>query len=194
MTKIEQSEKLIQWADKKIDGLEFKVDGRKEIVAGSLDIALEHQKAIILLIAKEYYGAAFSLIRVIFETYVRSLWLNYCASDKELEKFKKNKLNKKFYELVEEVEKIEGYKSGTISKAKKAGWKAMNSFTHSGYTQVERRFGVSSIEPNYDAKEIEEAINFTNATGLLCCMEISFLTDNKSFSEELLEKIKEIKP
>jgi Family of unknown function (DUF6988) len=194
MTKIEQSEKLIQWADKKIDGLEFKVDGRKEIVAGSLDVALEHQKAIILLIAKEYYGSAFSLIRVIFETYVRSLWLNYCASDKDLEKFKKNKLNKKFYQLVEEVEKIEGYKGGTISKAKKAGWKAMNSFTHSGYTQVERRFGASSIEPNYDTEEIDEAINFTNATGLLCCMEISFLTGNESFSKELLEKIKEINP
>jgi len=155
---------------------------------------LEHQKAIILLIAKKYYGSAFSLIRIIFETWVRSLWLNYCASEQEIEKFKKNKLNKKFYELVEEVEKVDGYKGGTISKAKKAGWQAMNSFTHSGYTQVERRFGEYSIEPNYDTEEINEAINFTNATGLLCCLEIAFLANDEQFSSELLEKIKEIKP
>lgn len=193
MIKIEQSEKLIQWADKKIDGLEFKADGRREIVAGSLDVALEHQKAIILLIAQKYYGSAFSLIRVLFETYVRSLWLNYCANDQDIENFKKNKLNKKFYELINEVEKIKGYKGGTLSKAKKAGWKVMNSFTHSGYTQIERRFGKSSIEPNYETAEIEEAIDFTNATGLLCCMEISFLTNNEELSLELLEKIKEIK-
>lgn len=194
MNKIQESENLIRWADQKINGLEFKVDGRKEIVAGSLDTALEHQKAIILLIAKKYYGSAFSLIRIIFETWVRSLWLNYCASEQEIEKFKKNKLNKKFYELVEEVEKVDGYKGGTISKAKKAGWQAMNSFTHSGYTQVERRFGEYSIEPNYDTEEINEAINFTNATGLLCCLEIAFLANDEQFSSELLEKIKEIKP
>jgi hypothetical protein len=194
MTKIEQSEKLIQWEDKKIDGLEFKVDGKRELVASSLDVALEHQKAIILLIAKKYYGSAFSLIRIIFETYVRSLWLNYCATEKDLEDFKKNKLQKKFYELVSDVEKIEGYKGGTLSKAKKAGWAAMNSFAHSGYTQIERRFGKASIEPNYDSKEIDEAINFTNATGLLCCLEISFLTNDEGFMQELLEKIKEINP
>lgn len=194
MDKIKQSEELIRWADQNIDGLDFKVDGRKEVVAGCLDVALEHQKAIILLIANKYYGSAFSLIRVIFETWVRSLWLNYCATENEIEKFKNNKLDKRFYELVEEVEKIDRYKGGTISKAKTAGWKAMNSFTHSGYTQVERRFGESSIEPNYDAKEINEAINFTNATGLLCCLEISFLANDEQFSLELLEKMKEIKP
>lgn len=194
MDKIKQSEELIRWSDLKIDGLEFKVDERKEIVAGCLDVALEHQKAIILLISKKYYGSAFSLIRIIFETWVRSLWLNYCATENEIQKFKNNKLDKKFFKIVEDVENIEGYKGGTISKAKKAGWKVMNSFTHSGYTQVERRFGESSIEPNYDSKEINEAINFTNATGLLCCLEISFLANDDTFSMELLEKIKEIKP
>lgn len=193
MKKIEQAEKLIQWADQQFNGLEFKADGRKEIIAGSLDVALEHQKAIILLIARKYFGAAFSLLRVLFETYVRSLWLNYCANDQDIENFKKNKLNKNFYELINDVENIEGYEGGTLSKAKKAGWKAMNSFTHSGYTQIERRFGKTSIEPTYETEEIEEAINFTNAIGLLCCLEISFLTNNEEFSLELLEKIKEIK-
>jgi len=193
MIKIEQSEKLIQWTDKKIGGLEFNTDGRKEIVAGCLHVALEHQKAIILLIAQKYYGSAFSLVRVLFETYVRSLWLNYCANNQEIVKFKKNKLDKKFYELINDVEKIDGYKGGTLTKAKNAGWKIMNSFTHSGYIQIERRFGPSSIEPNYEATEIDEIIDFTNATGLLCCLEISFLVENEELSLELLEKIKEIK-
>ncbi|WP_136800030.1 DUF6988 family protein [Desulfosediminicola ganghwensis] len=192
MNKIEQSEKLIQWTDEKINGLEFKADGRKEIVAASLDVAMEHQKAIITLIAREFYGSAFSLIRVLFETYIRSLWLNYCASDKELEKFKKNKLDKQFQELINDIEQIKGYSGGTLSKAKKAGWKAMNSFTHSGFTQIERRYSQDSISPNYDQVEIDEAIDFSNATGLLCCLEISFLTDNEKISQELLEKIKEI--
>lgn len=193
MNKIEESEKLIRWTEKRIHGLEFTFDGRKEIVAGCLDVAIEHHKAIILLIANQYYGAAFSLVRVIFETWVRGLWLNYCASDKEIEKFKDNILDKKFHELVEEVEKVDGYREGTISTVKEAGWNAMNSFTHSGYAQIERRFGETSIEPNYDLEEIEEVIDFTNATGLLCCLEISFLANDEELSLELIEEIKKIK-
>lgn len=69
----------------------------------------------------------------------------------------------------------------------------MNSFTHSGFNQIIRRNTKSTIEPNYEIKEIEEAINFTNAIGLLSCLEISFLAKKEKLSIKILEKIKEIK-
>jgi len=193
MKSISNSEKLIQWADSKIDGLEVSSDDRPRIVASCLDIALEHQKAIILLIANKLYGSAFALIRLLFEAYVRGLWLNYCANDKEINKFKKGKMDKEFGKLIEDIEKIDGYNVGTLSSAKKAGWKVMNSFTHSGFNQIIRRNTKSTIEPNYEIEEIEEVINFTNAIGLLSCLEISFLAKKEKLSIEILEKIKEIK-
>lgn len=193
MKSISNSEKLIQWADLKIDGLEVSSDDRPRIVASCLDIALEHQKAIILLLANKLYGSAFALIRLLFEAYVRGLWLNYCANDKEINKFKKDKMDKEFGKLIEDIEKIDGYNVGTLSKAKKAGWKVMNSFTHSGFNQIVRRNTKSTVEPNYEVEEIEEAINFTNAIGLLSCLEISFLAKKEKLSIEILEKIKEIK-
>ena len=193
MQSISNSEKLIQWADSKIDGLEVSSDDRPRIVASCLDMALEHQKAIILLIANKLYGSAFALIRLLFEAYVRGLWLNYCANDKEIKKFKKGKIDKEFGKLIEDIEKIDGYNVGTLSKAKKAGWKVMNSFTHSGFNQIVRRNTTSTIEPNYEEAEIEEAISFTNAVGLLSCLEISFLAKKNDLSIEILEKIKEIK-
>jgi len=193
MKSISNSEKLIQWADSKIDGLEVSSDDGPRIVASCLDMALEHQKAIILLIANKLYGSAFALIRLLFEAYVRGLWLNYCANDKEINKFKKDKIDKEFGKLIEDIEQVDGYNVGTLSKAKKAGWKVMNSFTHSGFNQIVRRNTTSTIEPNYEEEEIEEAISFTNAIGLLSCLEISFLAKKNELSIEILEKIKEIK-
>ena len=193
MKSISNSEKLIQWADSKIDRLEVSSDDRPRIVASCLDIALEHQKAIILLIANKLYGSAFALIRLLFEAYVRGLWLNYCANDKEINKFKKGNMDKEFGKLIEDIEKIDGYNVGTLSRAKKAGWKVMNSFTHSGFIQIIQRNTKSTIEPNYEIEEIEEAINFTNAIGLLSCLEISFLSKKEKLSIEILEKVKEIK-
>ncbi|NTV14183.1 MAG: hypothetical protein HGA96_09690 [Desulfobulbaceae bacterium] len=191
MKLITESEKLIQWLDKKIDGLEFPGDDRSRIVAGCFDMALEHQKAVILLIANKLTGSAFSLIRSQFESYIRGLWLKNCASEKEIYKFKNNKFEKKFNELIADVEKIEGYEGGTLSRTKKSGWAAMNSFTHSGFSQIVRRITESTIESNYDKEEIIEAINFANAIGLLSGLEIAFLSGNESLSVEILEKAKE---
>jgi len=192
MELISNSEKLMQWADSKIDGLEISSDDRPRIVASCLAVARKHQKAIILLVANKLYGSAFALIRLLFEAYIRGVWLNHCANDKEIEKFKKGEMDKKFGKLVEDIEKIDGYNVGTLSSAKKAGWKVMNSFTHSGFNQIVRRNTESTIEPNYEMEEIEEAINFTNAIGLLSCLEISFLAKKQKLSIEILEKAKEI--
>lgn len=193
MKSIEHSEKLIQWIESKIDGLSFISDDRSRIVAACFDIALEHQKAIIVLLSRHMYGAAFSLLRILFEAYVRGLWLQHCANENEIEKFKNGRIDKTFGSLIKDIEKKEGYQGGVLSKAKKAGWAKMNCFTHSGFSQVVRRNTESSIEPNYDPEEVEEAINFTNAIGLLASLELSFLTENKKLSLEILEKNKEIK-
>lgn len=119
MKSISNSEKLIQWEDLKIDGLTVSSDDRPRIAASCFDVALEHQKAIILLITNKLYGSAFALIRVLFESYVRGLWLNYCANDKEINEFKKGKMDKKFGKLIEDIEKIDGYNVGTLSSSKK---------------------------------------------------------------------------
>jgi len=156
-------------------------------------MAIEHQKSIILLIANKLYGSAFSLIRIQFEAYIRGVWFKYCADEREIEKYKNNKLDKKIGELIEDIEKnAEGYEGGTLSKAKADGLKAMNSFTHTGFSQVVRRNTETTIEPNYDIGEIKEAINFTNFIGLLACLEISFLAKNKKLSMDILEKTMEI--
>jgi hypothetical protein len=76
---IQKSESLIQWTEKQIDGLEVSSDERIRLSAGCLDVALEHQKAIVLLVANKLYGTAFSLARLTFEAYVRGVWLQNCA-------------------------------------------------------------------------------------------------------------------
>lgn len=127
---IKKSEALIQWMDQRIDGLEISSDERTRISAACFDVALEHQKAIVLLIANQLIGTAFSLVRLLFEAYIRGLWSGKCASEQEIEKYKKNRLDKTFATLIQEIEQIEGFQEGVLSKAKAAGWKAMNSYTH----------------------------------------------------------------
>ena len=187
---ISKSEALIQWMDQRIDGLEISSDERTRISAACFDITLEHQKAIVLLVANQLIGTAFSLVRLLFEAYIRGLWLGKCASDQEIEKYKKNRLDKTFATLIQEIEQIEGFQEGVLSKAKTANWKAMNSYTHSGFFQSVRRNKDDTIEPNYDADEILEVLGFTNSIGMLTALQVSLMAGDEEFAKDLLKRSK----
>ena len=186
-----KSEELIQWLDQHIDGIEISSEERPRIAAGCLDTALEHHQAILLLVSRSLFGSAFALVRLLFEAYIRGIWLHRCASDPELELFKAEKLDKKFGTFIEEIERIEGFEAGVLSDTKLKSWRAMNSYTHSGFIQIVRRNTASTIEPNYTEDEILEALNFVNAIGLLSALEISHLARSEELANSILEKAEE---
>lgn len=185
---LKESEELIHWLDKSLDGVEIKADTRWRLAMGCLDIALEHQKAIVLLVSQALYGSAFSLVRPIFEAYVRGVWLHRCASEADLERFKSDRLDKTFAILIEDIEKLDGFERCVLSATKTKSWNAMNSYTHSGYLQIVRRNMEATIEPNYAEGEIMEALDFANAVGLLSAVETALLSASEQLAYSVLDK------
>ena len=185
---IRRSEATIQWPDRQIDGVETKSDDRTRLAACCLHMAHEHHKAIVLLVAKSLVGSAFALVRLIFEAYVRGIWLHRCASDREVARFKAEKLKKGFDVLVQEIEELDGFESGTLSNMKKKSWKAMNSFTHTGFAQAVRRTTDTTIEPNYDAQEVLEALHFSRAIDFLSAIATADLAENLKLANDVLER------
>lgn len=111
--RVAQSENLIIWLDRFIEGLSIPTNDRAIIVAACEDVALEHHKSIVLTTREQLHGSAFALIRIQFEAYIRGQWLHYCASDDELAKFKeRDKLDKTFGQLIEDLEGQEAFNVG----------------------------------------------------------------------------------
>jgi len=188
---IAKSESLIQWLDRTLNGIKIKADVRSKLAAGCLDTALEHQKAIVLLVAKQLYGSAYALIRVLYESYIRGIWLHRCASDEEVNSFRHGKIKKQIGELIQEIEKIDGFEGGVLSSIKNASWGSMNSYTHSGNLQAVRRLTEHTIESNYEPKEIEEVINFVNAMSFQVAIAITILGGTQEVAAVLLSKAEE---
>jgi hypothetical protein len=130
-------------------------------------------------------------MRSIFEAYVRGVWLHHCAEEDEIEAFKNDRPIKKFEDLIQAIEKTQGYDLGILFRLKKQAWKIMNSYTHSGFQHVLRRMTADTLEPNYCEDEIEEALACMNALGLLCVLEIAFLSTSEQLPMSVLEKTKE---
>lgn len=185
---IKESEELIQWMDTKIHDLSFLSTDRYRLAAGCFDMASEHHKAIVLLTANSRYGSAAALIRLQFESYVRGVWLLFCATEVQLNQFMEDKLNRNFGQMIEDIERLGGYSSGTLSYVKEKSWATMNSFTHSGFYQVVRRNMSSKICPNYAESEILDALSSANSFGILTAVEIANMSKNEALTLEFINR------
>ena len=184
-SQIKRSEELVQMIDGKLKDLKIPSDFRTRIAVGCLDIALEHQKAIIIMVYKELYSSAFALIRANFESFVRGLWLHHCANDDDLERFKNGRVDRSFKEIIGDIEKIDGFGNGVLSRAHKDSWSILNDFTHSGIKQVGMRNKKDSIGPNYQEKDLVKILEFVNTTSIFSAIAIAEISNNDQLADDI---------
>jgi|SRR5579859_3273020 len=139
---------------------------RTVILAGCLDQMIEHHDAMLLLMRNGKVGSAFALARSIVESMYRGLWLNFCATDAQIEQFeRKDELPLTMAEMADAID--EKYRAeGFFADLKKRTWPALNSYTHSGMLQLGRRFTGQKVEPSYKDGEIA-AVTTTVTTCIL---------------------------
>lgn len=188
-SRLAAAESLVVWIAQKIEGLDIPSSDRNRIAIGCLHQVAEHQQAIALLVRHGLYGSAFSLVRPLFETYIRGVWLRNCASDVELAQFQAGKIEKTFAQLIDDVEALEGYAVGVLSEVKQNSWVAMNDFTHGGFRQAVRRNTGDAITSNYAVAEVTEALNFSGAIGLLAATEVILTAGRIDMVASLFERM-----
>jgi hypothetical protein len=169
---LRNSRDLVASIDRDINGTDLPATDRDRLSAALLDQAHEHHKAILILIEQGMIGSAFSLVRAMFETAVRGIWLYYCATDADLSKFQTDKLEKSFGAIVSEVEGVLGADGGALSTVKSKYWSGMCSYTHGGYLQAVRRITSEHITPAYGDDEKVEAIRFADFCQVLVAVVI----------------------
>jgi hypothetical protein len=150
---------------------------------------MEHQKAIVVLAHKELYGSAFSLLRLVAESYIRGVWLHKCASEDQIEKFVRDKVPD-FASLVSAVEKLESHKGGVFSEMRSTSWKLLNDYTHTGYVQICSRLTADSIQANYHGDEVLQALDCADAYGYVTAIAICDLASEVELANLILQKVK----
>jgi hypothetical protein len=134
----------------------FPDDYRTVTIIGFISILVEHQEASLLLTTHEMFGSAFALGRPIVEGMYRALWLNACATDEELERFKeKDEIKLTLAQMAEAID-LAHNAGDFFQDLKKRSWKALNSYTHTGMLQLGRRFKGHEVVSSYSEGEIYE--------------------------------------
>jgi Family of unknown function (DUF6988) len=140
---------------------------RTVVVIGFIDQMIEHHDSTLVLLRNGKVGSAFVLARSIFESAYRGLWINFCATDAEIEHFERHdELLVKMPQMARAIdEKYQAH--GFFEDLKNRAWPALCSYTHTGLLQLGRRFTGHNVQPDYGDDEIFEATNAVTTCILL---------------------------
>jgi hypothetical protein len=167
MKTIDNARNLMARIDEEVDGIEIQATERNRIAGALYGIAHDHGKAIVVLVESKLYASAFALVRPLFETYIRAVWIHHCATDDEIQSFvSKDRLSVDVSQMLSAIEQKNDFPE-TLSQIKKNNFKAMHSYTHGGVFPISRRLTEDSIEPVFGEQEIDEVIRFASVLSFL---------------------------
>lgn len=156
--------------------------GRNRLVSSMLFVALNHADAIQVLAQQRNFASAYALIRPLFETTFRAIWLFRCATEDQVEKLKATDDWKSAWELVLEIEEHKG-QAPILSRMWSDMRLLMHSFTHGGFQNAYRQLGENNVvSPNLPD---EEVFQLMQKVGLFSWVILGELID-LSEKEELL--------
>jgi hypothetical protein len=192
---------MLRFVEKELDEMLITSDKPNiKAAATLLTVTIDHAQGIRILLEKGAYPSAAALMRVVFETYIRAMWISECANEKQVEIFiNKDKVvsteGKSIYfkDLVKAVEASYGLPA-YLSEIQTHVWSGLNSLTHSGNIQLARNFDGKTIRHCYDDELVNEVIDFSTMLTCLAFSGILDLANNKNVESVSRELLKTIEP
>lgn len=161
---------------------------KNRAAAASFCIALDHHAAIVFLMKSTFYSSSFALLRLLFESYLRGLWLKNCATDTQVSAFFQGGEPPKT--MVAEIESTEAFTGGVLSRIKKENWSAMCAFTHTGGLHLQRWQSQDGVEPTFVPQELEKCLNCAELFGSMAGLELLQLSKSGSDGRDVLQLMK----
>ncbi len=200
MKPINHIQNALAYIDIEIEQLEIQTTKRSAIFGTLSDVSIEHAKSIFTLIEGHLYASALCLVRPMYETGVRSLWINRCASDQQVETFSQEEKLEQLSEkgkveklsvgnLVDAIEKVSPT-CGALSHLHSEAWGFMNSYVHGGMLQVSKRLTGGNITPEWSDELEHEVCKVISVMLIVVFSEIleTAESENKERLVESLEK------
>lgn len=162
---------------------------RDKLLLAYWSFALDLDKSILALMRNEYYGGAFALLRSLVEALVRAHVVLMGSVD-DVARIKNDTYTVNFKTIGGQIDAafdLQGFFDRFLNGARGA----LHSFTHSGLSQLGRRFKGNDLEADYDDGEIIEVIH-TSSTAVfmvtnLVMKHFKFVDEGKKAEELFLE-------
>ena len=185
---LKKSERWMVECNSLLKGTSFPPTDRNWVAITLQHLSIEHHQGVHVLLDRNVVGSALALLRPQLEAYIRGVWFHYCATDKQVRDFKRGKGRlPEFGQLIEAIEKIDGYDCGTLSAFKKDVYGVFNDFTHGGSIQVRARISGGEVVSSYLPEHVLGALSESMKLSMLAAVAAAIATGETILANNLLE-------
>lgn len=166
---------------------------RVRFSAVGANLATEHWLAMTTLMESRRFASAIALIRLQYESLLRSVWCLHCAVDDQIETLstamseQSQESAKRWPTATAMLEAIGTLRQTTALHAslcefKDGSWTALNSFIHAGLHPLVRQ------AEGYPYELLLQTMRISNGLGLLTAMQKAVLTDRRDLQKIVLTR------
>lgn len=148
---------------------------RDRILLAYWSLVFDYDKSILNLLRAGFYGGAFALVRPTVEALIRA-HVALMGSDEDITKIKADEYHVNFKTIGAQIDTafaLEGFFDKFLNGARGA----LHSFTHSGLSQLGRRYTGGDLQARYEDGEIVEVIHVSTSAVF---MTTNLVTNRKS--------------
>jgi hypothetical protein len=185
------SGQLASWIGDQIENANVPGTPRVRNAMALYHIAFSHHPAVLTLIDRSFKISALALLRPLFESYLRGVWVEVSAKDDELVSFLKGLSSPNFKTL--EKAARQASKDESLAELAKMLWGRFSHFTHSGAGLINRNQNQEILGDATPDKDCMAAIFFCDAVVLLASIRVSKLLGKPEYEHEILKKFNERK-
>src|ERR1700733_329790 len=145
--------------------LTFVDQTRDRILAAYWPLVFDYDKSILHLLRAGFYGGAFALVRPMVEALVRA-HISLMGSDDDDAKIKADEYHVNFKTIGSQIDTafvLDGFFDKFLNGARGA----LHSFTHSGLSQLGRRYTGGDLQARYEDGEIIEGISVSTTAAFM---------------------------
>jgi hypothetical protein len=182
-----------------LNGMKVKNIDRDKFSIMLNDIVFDNQRAVFDLVKLGHLRSGAALLRVIFEAHVKAIWIYFCASDKEISAFKKDKIKSRlkpkdaieFQEMISHIETEIPHLNGTLSTFKDAHWKGLNCLTHTGTMQLSYQFKDGVMQKKFETGYAQELLDFSERFAIASLGNVGKIVEDVAIGKLYIELARE---
>ncbi|MCE7622110.1 DUF6988 family protein [Vibrio fluvialis] len=182
---LELAESWVRSYEKLLSGLQFHPEHKKIVPLTLLQLALEHNAAIVRLIGLGFHGSAFALLRPQRDAFLRGIWLFRCASEHQLNNFMAGKEPPGIKTQLEQLEQTDGYRHGHLSQRMIEIKDFLHDLTHGGLYQSASREKNDRIAGGHSDDQILWLLKQSLMLSYLTTLEVCHIFNNGTKAQEL---------
>ena len=186
-----EAREVRDWVNLSLNGLSADrlLSRKRSALAGACwHVTIEHEHGIVILVGNKLFGSALALLRPLYESFTRGLWLLHAASDAQVDQAEQDQLpgNK---EVVDDLKKI-----GLAPHLREKWWDALNSYCHTGYRQIGPRLTENGLGQDYDETEIVMALRWANFMALFAVQKFARYAQNEELTQAAMTRLQAVMP